>query len=82
MFMVIIPVLGAFASILHWRFSSLRLPVSTQCVIQAACMVLKCSLIGHLGGAGGEDESGQGGQVSGSVQVVGQQSVTHDDVAA
>lgn len=44
-------------------------------------MDLNCCLIGHLGGTSGEDESGQTGQVSGLVQVVRQQSVTHDDVA-
>lgn len=43
---------------------------------------MNCCLIGHLGGASGEDKSGQTGQVSGLVQVVRQQSVTHDDVAA
>lgn len=41
-----------------------------------------CSLIGHLAGPGGQHESGQRCQVSGSAQVSGQQSVTHDDVAA
>lgn len=36
---------------------------------------------GHLVGPGGQDESGQSSQVSGSTQVSRQQRVTHDDVA-
>lgn len=43
---------------------------------------VSASLIGHLRGPGGQDESRQSGQVSRSAEVGGQQSVTHDDVAA
>lgn len=39
-------------------------------------------MIGHLGGPGGQDQSGQRRQVSGSTQVSRQQDVTHDDVVA
>lgn len=45
-------------------------------------MYVCCPLIGHLAEAGGQDEPRQRSQVSGLAQVGGQQSVTHDNVAA